>query len=60
MDEVKSDNVSFYVGDKLHDAKLISEKIISINMGNVTYDLSKIPVSNGVNKKSYKNKSRRI
>ena len=54
MDEIKSDNVSFYVGDKLHDARLISEKIISINMGNVTYDLSKIPVSNGVNKNPIK------
>ena len=34
MDEIKSDNVSFYVGDKLHDAKLISEKkIISARLG---------------------------
>ena len=48
MDETKKNTVRFYVGKKVHDAKLISEKIVSISMGKVNYNLEKIPVSNEV------------
>ena len=46
MDETKKNTIRFYVGKKVHNAKLISEKIVSISMGKVNYNLEKIPVSN--------------
>ncbi len=48
MNEKGNDKVEFRVGNKIHTAKKNNQKLISVDMGQATYDLKKIPVSSEV------------